>query len=66
MKISKFIIKNKRKYIFVKRCNKNLFLYEDMSNGFKECFTRSDLGLVEETILAHRNDIHPERKYLCG
>lgn len=48
MKIPKIISKNNHEYIFVKKCNDNLFLYEDMLYGFKECFNRHELGLIKK------------------
>ncbi len=47
MKIPKVISKNGREYMFVKQCNKNLFLYRERIYGYNECFNRYDLGLIE-------------------
>jgi len=64
MKTPKFIKKNNHRYIFVKKCNKWIFLYEDVVNGFKEYFTKFDLGLIKEIKLLHKSYIHPERRYM--
>ena len=50
MKIPKIISKNNHEYILVKQINNNMFLYKDMLYGYKECFTKFDLGLVKEVI----------------
>lgn len=49
MKIPKTINKNNREYIFEKQINKNVFLYKEKTCGYKECFTKFDLGLITET-----------------
>ena len=49
MKIPKTINKNSREYIFEKQINKNVFLYKEKTCGYKECFTKFDLGLITET-----------------
>ena len=64
MKIPKFIRKNNHKYRFVRRCNKYIFLYEDVVSGHKECFSRFDVGMIKEIKLLHKSYIHPERKYM--
>jgi len=48
MGVPKIFSKNNHEYIFVKQVNKNMFLYKDMLYGYKECFTKFDLGLVKE------------------
>ena len=50
MKIPKTISKNNREYIFEKQINNNVFLYKEKICGYKECFTKFDLGLVKEII----------------
>lgn len=57
MKIPKIISKNNHEYIFEKQCNSNMFLYRDMLYGYKECFTRYELGLVKETKMTGRPQI---------
>lgn len=47
MKIPKVIRKNNRKYIFVKKYP-NYFMYQYMTTGVKECFSKYDLGLLKE------------------
>lgn len=47
MKIPKVISKNNHEYILVKQINDKIFLYKDLLYGYKECFTRYDLGLVK-------------------
>lgn len=49
MKIPKTISKNNREYIFEKQINNNVFLYKEKICGYKECFTKFDLGLITET-----------------
>lgn len=48
MKIPKIISKKNRKYIFEKQINNNVFLYKEKICGYKECFTKFDLGLITE------------------
>ena len=48
MKIPKTINKNNREYIFEKQINNNVFLYKEKIYGYKECFTKFDLGLITE------------------
>ncbi len=48
MKIPKTISKNNREYIFEKQINNNVFLYKEKICGYKECFTKFDLGLITE------------------
>lgn len=48
MKIPKTIKKNNREYIFEKQINNNVFLYKEKICGYKECFTKFDLGLITE------------------
>ena len=38
------------KYKFIEKCNDNLFLYEEVKQKYKRCFTKFDLGLVKEII----------------
>lgn len=60
MKIPKIISKNNHEYIFVKQYNDNLFLYKEMLYGWNECFTKFDLGLVEEKV-KDTYEVKPER-----
>lgn len=60
MKIPKTINKNNREYIFEKQINKNVFLYKEKTCGYKECFTKFDLGLITES----KNIISTAKK--CG
>lgn len=32
-------------YKFIKKCNDDLFLYEEVNQHYKECFTKFDLGI---------------------
>lgn len=48
MKIPKVISKNGHEYILVSKCNENLYLYKDLLYGYKETFTKFDLGLITE------------------
>ena len=48
MKIPKVISKNGHEYILVAKCNENLYLYKDLLYGYKEIFTKFDLGLIIE------------------
>lgn len=47
MKIPKIISKNGHEYILVKQNNNNTFLYKDLLYGYRETFTKFDLGLVK-------------------
>ncbi len=49
MRIPKIVSKKNREYILVKEY-KNHVLYKDMLTGFMECFTRHELGLVNEIV----------------
>ena len=49
MKIPKEIVRNKRRYVFVKRVNKKLFLYKTIDSGLFSCFDMYDLGMIKET-----------------
>ena len=46
MRIPKVIRNNNHEYIFVKEYE-NFILYKDMLTGVKECFSRHELGLIE-------------------
>ena len=48
MRIPKIISKNGHEYILEKQINDKLFLYKDMLYGYKECFSRYDLDLIEK------------------
>jgi len=48
MRIPKVISKNNHEYIFEKQCSENMFLYKEMLYGYKECFTKFDLGIVKQ------------------
>ena len=59
-KIPKNIVHKGKKYTYVCKCNNNLFLYESVDYGYKMCFTRFELGLLQEVpeavyTSAHRN-----------
>ena len=47
MKIPKVISKNNNQYIFVKEYA-DFVLYKDLLTGVKECFSKFDLGLIQE------------------
>lgn len=49
MEIPKIITKKKHKYIFVKKCNNNIFLYKEKTLGYSECFSRHELNMVKAT-----------------
>ena len=51
MKIPKLISKNGHEYIFVKQNNDNAFLYKDLLYGYRETFSKFDLGLVKPGIV---------------
>lgn len=59
MGVPKIIRKNNHRYIFVKQCNKNMFLYEEEKLKYKVCFTRFDLGMIKEVIPASTH-VNPE------
>ena len=46
MKIPNEVTKNRKQYRFVKQINKNVFMYEEVTTGYKECFCGFDLGLI--------------------
>ena len=60
MRMQKMIRKNNREYIFEKRINNKVFLYREKTCGYKECFTKFDLGLITE----RKNMISTAKK--CG
>ena len=47
MDIPKIITRKNKQYIFIKQCNNNMFLYEDMYTKVKETFTKFDLNLID-------------------
>ena len=47
MKIPKILRKNSRKYKLLK-IYKNYVLYEEEWTGYKECFSKHELGLIKE------------------
>lgn len=47
MKIPKVISKNNNQYIFVREYP-NFILYKNLLTGVKECFSKHELGLIEE------------------
>lgn len=49
MKIPKVIIKNKNKYIFVKRYS-NYVMYKEKKTGIRECFNLHDIFLITNKI----------------
>ncbi len=48
MKIPKVISKNGHEYILEKQVNDTIFLYKDMLYGYRECFCKHELGLIEK------------------
>lgn len=76
MEIPKNVIKNGKRYNFIKAYN-NLFLYENEKTKAKEMFSKSDLKLVDNTkidkvlnIEQRENkfivyDREEEKEYLC-
>lgn len=48
MKIQKIISRKNHEYIFEKQINDNVFLYREMITGYREYFTKFDLGLIEK------------------
>jgi hypothetical protein len=42
------ITRNGEKYIFIKKCNDSLYLYENEKYKYKETFTNFELGMVQE------------------
>lgn len=60
MRIPTIIKKNNHKYMFIKRINKDLFLYRNIEYGYKECFTRFDLGIIKEIMPITCKYINPE------
>lgn len=61
MRVPKIISKNNHEYIYVKQNNENTYLYKDMIYGWKETFTKHDLGLIKEEIKPPSTYIKPER-----
>lgn len=49
MKIPRTIRKKKNTFVFVKKCNDNIFQYKEEKLGYIECFTRYDLKMIKET-----------------
>ena len=50
-----------RAYRFIQKCSYNKYLYEDVENGFKECFLYADLFLKYQDKKTDKNG-HPKRK----
>ena len=48
MRIPKVISRNEHEYILEEQINDKLFLYRDMLYGYKECFSKYDLDLIEK------------------
>lgn len=46
MKIPAIVKRDNKEYSFMRKCNNNVFLYEDKERGFKRCFSKYDLGIV--------------------
>lgn len=61
MKIPKVINIKKHKYIFVKKCNEDMFLYKEKKYGYNECFTKYELGLIKEMAPATKIYVNPEK-----
>lgn len=53
-KVPKIISKNGHEYIFIQQNNENTFLYKDLMYGYKETFTKYDLGLVKPVTVRPR------------
>lgn len=47
MKIPKILKKNNRKYKLIK-IYKNYVLYKETEVGYRECFSKHELGLIKE------------------
>lgn len=56
MQIPQTITIDNHSFDFIKKCNNNLYLYQETNLKYKECFTLHQLGLVKETVI-------PEREY---
>lgn len=52
---------NEYTYKFIKQCNDDLFLYEEVNTHFKECFSKFDLGLIRQIIEPPKSNINTER-----
>ncbi len=60
MGIPQTITIDNREYEFIKQCNEKLYLYKEKKTGYKETFSKFDLGLVEQ-VYKKVKDIHPEK-----
>ena len=53
--------------MFVQKCNNNVFLYKDKKRGFKRCFSKYDLSIVDnkkiDKFLNIKTDIKQVRVY---
>lgn len=47
MEIPKIITKNNRKYISIKEYER-FVLYREKETGYKECFNKQDIGVLEK------------------
>lgn len=54
MNVPKIISKNGHEYILVQQNNNNTYLYKDLLYGYRETFTKYDLGLVRPVIVKPR------------
>ena len=55
MKIPKILKKNNRKYKLVK-IYENYVLYEEVETGYKECFSKHELGLIKQQVKPQRKN----------
>ena len=60
MEIPMMFKKNNQKYLIEKEYP-NFVLYTNLSTGVKECFTRHELGLIQEKVKPPKNDLNVEK-----
>lgn len=62
MQIPKKITKDNKEYAFIQECNNNVFLYEENKTGFKRCFNKHELGVIDNKKIDRALNIKDKRK----
>lgn len=61
-KVPKKVNIDNRIYKFIKKCNDNTYLYQDVRYGWNRCFGKHELGLVKETSSAILKPAHHKKR----
>lgn len=62
MKIPKTYKEDGQEYVFIEKCNNDLFLYKNKKYGYKRAFTTYELGLRTEMVEPPRYDLNVEHR----